>query len=143
MFSKILFLDIDGVLVTGESMALTKSPHAFGKGPLSELHRILDATGCKIVISSTWRFQGMDNLVKELWVLGLRVGEIVGATPILETGRGNEILAWLGKNPAEKFVVVDDESHELGPVSSHLVQTDLTTGLTPELAAKIIEALNA
>lgn len=45
---KILFLDVDGVL-------LINPREGFRKVAMQQLKRIIDETGARIVVSSTWR----------------------------------------------------------------------------------------
>jgi hydroxymethylpyrimidine pyrophosphatase-like HAD family hydrolase len=54
---KLIFLDIDGVLVTTNSLIPSDKyfGHTFDKNCVQNLIEILDATGAKVVISSSWR----------------------------------------------------------------------------------------
>lgn len=69
----ILFLDIDGVLNYNQYYIRGRRPEGY---PVSELcpvaidrlNRIVTGTGCKVVISSTWRHSGIDycrNVLRE------------------------------------------------------------------------------
>ena len=68
---KIIFLDVDGVLNSlndGNSIRLRTDLH------LKLLKKIVDATGIKIIQSSSWRIgpiKGRDNLLKLLRDFGL------------------------------------------------------------------------
>ena len=74
---KIIFLDVDGVI--------NLSPErfqSFNKNALAQLQRIIDSTGAKIVVSSSWRTSNTERMkssligngfTKELWssVIGI------------------------------------------------------------------------
>lgn len=54
---KVIFCDIDGVLNEDTTPTRTKSRVIFiDEEKLLRLKRIVDATGAKIVLSSTWRY---------------------------------------------------------------------------------------
>jgi len=98
--SKILFLDFDGVLVTRRSLQ-RRTPvehqtldtwesiaHKADPACVTELNRACEATGARIVVSSTWRKVGahLDSLeyvtgVLRVWGVA---AEVVGVTPQLE-----------------------------------------------------------
>ena len=55
---KYVFLDIDGVMVAKNGMWLAKRTYpetTLKKGAAEALHKIVDTTGAKIVITSSWR----------------------------------------------------------------------------------------
>jgi len=63
-FDKIIFLDIDGVLNVC-SMERDEYGSLFHKHFEDNLRWIIDQTDAKIVISSTWRFSGLE-IMKEM-----------------------------------------------------------------------------
>jgi len=150
---KVLFLDVDGVL--NGCYTRERAPGGCtGVEPAkcAIIRRIVAETGCKIVLSSTWR--RFSKNLPYLWKsLGLdELDNSLGQSPILdgrlESGlytspqRGHEIQAWLDKHPeVSRFVIVDDDS-DMAHLKPHLVQTDGRTGITDEIANKIIEGLN-
>lgn len=131
---KVLFLDIDGVLCLR-----TSHYQYFDKVCCDRVKSILDKTGAKIVVSSTWRknhtLQSLKELMArgyELESLGLKLEVpidfdkagsfdskvIIGMTPILNVeytesgipyGRGAEISAWLSEHPEVTRYVVIDD----------------------------------
>lgn len=119
---------------------------------LLRLKRIVDATGAKIVLSSTWRYDRDDpnlngdflELQEAFHAVGL---EFYGFTPVDAIGirRGMEIRAWLGLHPeVTKFVILDDELFDYAErgLLSKLVKTDFAYGgLTDELAQEAIDLL--
>ena len=128
------------------------------------LKQLVDRTGAKIVLSSTWRYGWvyMDAYTSEndafqqreirhfialrekLREFGL---EIFSRTPVSELDfRGAEIDQWLQEwegEPIESFVIIDDmDGRYLSPHSNRFVQTSLQKGLMQNhvnLAVKILE----
>ena len=127
---KIIFLDIDGVLVNRETVCKHvdfegQRLNPFHPDCVKNLNKIIEATGAKIVVSSSWR---SDN--EEVWtsLLFYFTNQGVKQRPIDKTPdlshyknenglwttrqRGEEIKAWLDAHPGqiEQFVVIDDSS---------------------------------
>lgn len=151
---KILFLDVDGVLnswqyaaTLGQTSLLRMDPRA-----VALLYDIVCKTGCKIVVSSTWRIGGIGarsdfrKYINECDPSGPNrtlTKSVIGATPILNTPRGEEIKTWIDEHNFEgNFVIVDDDS-DMGDLMPHLVKTTMDYGLTSEIADEIIRRLNA
>lgn len=143
--SRVLFLDIDGVL---NSEAWYR---ARPDGPWSEsrefdpeavwiLHAIVAMTGCEIVISSSWR---IGRTVEELQVLlpGLPV---VARTPIRTTAvtRGAEVREYMALHPEiTASAILDDDSDFDDDLP--LVRTEWKLGLRPRHAEQVIAYLGA
>jgi hypothetical protein len=167
---KIIFLDIDGVLNPVHYMnALYKMWNASNKQIKSHdeygqlffyqnceaLKKIIDATNAKIVISSTWRMAGM-NQMKALWQQRQLAGEIIGITPteqvIVDSGmakhydevcRGMEIAYWINKHKyVGTYVIIDDTDDMLKDQQKYFVKTNSNYGLTLDDAEKAIQILN-
>jgi hypothetical protein len=135
---KVIFLDFDGVLTT-------KMTH-FGFGDptcIKELNRITTITDAKIVVSSTWRFEGLKVVKENLKNWGV-IAEVIDVTPRLvdDSGaRGDEIRQWLIENPiANRFVILDDDI-DMGDLREHLVRCDTEVGLTETSANFAIQKL--
>lgn len=66
---KVLFLDIDGVLCIQENFChdLEDNESPFAERCVEQLHRIVEATYCDIVISSSWRKKGDVEHLRELF----------------------------------------------------------------------------
>lgn len=149
MADKVVFLDIDGVLNSQEwywspehvwrKEYMSRRESELCPQHINRLNRITDTTGAKLVLSSTWRLAGLDNLIDLFRNMGI-TGEFIGETPILSSIRGHEIGAWLSENDVDKFVIIDDDS-DMGALSKYLYQTDHRLGLTREIADSIINAL--
>lgn len=163
---KVIFLDIDGVLNSIESFEKTKkqypnseirydNPHP---DHIQWLNKIVDETGAKVVISSTWRseFSTM-GFWRFLTLCGFR-GEVIGKTPQLDTYRGTEIKCWLvahqsktkrfadsqwyrHKEEVDSFVIIDDDS-DMEDMIDRLVKVDGRIGLTEKEADEAINMLN-
>lgn len=136
---KILFLDCDGVIST------YKSGWKLDSGKIVLLWHILKATECKIVISSSWRRETLEETLKTTFSVFPFKDSIIGITPRLELPikqgdwefdtpfRGLEINAYL--NSLEKkvrYAILDDDSDFLFEQKDHLVQTDSYLGLSME-----------
>ena len=148
---KYLFLDFDGVLNTGKYARQMKRE---GIDPFDEF-------GCKIILSSTWRNEGIMRM-RELWKERGLPGEIYSMTPILlsnsfqdaMTGemmgfplrevKALEINAWLDQNAGRdyRYVILDDEDYFFPKQQEHLVLTDDKEGLTDRKAHHAIWILN-
>jgi len=121
---KIIFLDIDGVLnsISGSvaNYYLTKYKSSTQADGLSEeslglLKFVVDMTGAKIVISSTWRSHGGPDLFKGIFEsYGWRRPQILKHTEPSRSGeiRGDQINNWLTSinNEYESYVCIDDDS---------------------------------
>lgn len=143
---KVLFLDIDGVIATPDNKweAVPEK--------ISLIRKICEATDCKIVISSSWRRNNVENtreafrsrlrkLFKEYPDVKWFVENIYDITPYTGCARGHEIERYLNKHKVDKYVIVDDDSDMLDEQLYHFVQIDWGIGLTEresELAIKIL-----
>jgi hypothetical protein len=149
---RVLFLDIDGVLNGHEYDPLAAS---CGLRPdcVARLNRVLDETGCEVVLSSAWRYMvlmgaltlsGFGYLLRTHGVrnLGTRLVGTTGLDTQTEdpTERGRLIVAWLMEQVGVAQAVVVDDMPILGPETAHLdfVQTDGKTGLTDADADRLI-----
>lgn len=149
---RLIFLDIDGVFVTGdyiiERYNITGKPSGcvFDPKTVDRFNRIVKETGAKVVVSSTWR---MGRTVEELQQLlndrGFIGVEVVGKTVFTSHGvRGREIQTYLSNMPEkpEKFVILDDDA-DMEHLMPYLFKTDFNTGLTEKVTADIINYLNS
>jgi len=130
---KIIFLDIDGVLNNHSTFGPGRSgDEAIEPGMVELVAGLVQETGARIVISSSWRSRGF-LLMRELLARhGLDSQSVIGVTPYLLGGRGTEIREWmrLSRKPVKSFVILDDEAEDLYGLLEHLVQTDPYVGLT-------------
>ena len=88
---KLIFLDIDGVLVTLSDLSVRlKHEKIVNEKCVKNLNRIIIETGAKIVISSAWRFNGLNEMRCILKFWGV-LGEVIGATPDLRQASGQNL----------------------------------------------------
>jgi hypothetical protein len=105
-----------------------KLPYVIDPILLERLLRLLDRTGAKVVLSSTWRYDpaGLFSARR----LGVPFIEVLPDMP--EQPRRDEILAWLTAHPdTKRFAVIDDDDDELDEFP--LFQPNPATGLTDEI----------
>ncbi len=160
--TKVVFLDIDGVLNTKEWQGKMTSDtlkdefgYAFSPFAVANLTHIIDETGAEIVISSSWKFYGVAKL-REMWKNRNLPGTILDITPNtvsdevllnanleeIELGvcRGNEIKEWLSrhKQKVSNYVIIDDFDDLLPEQEEHAVITNTFMGITEKDAEKAI-----
>ena len=151
--AKYIFLDIDGPLNTGRNDYLDpdKYGHHFDNMAVNNLRRIVDRTGARIVVSSSWRHLGLERL-QDIWNGWGMPGEIEGFTPgiwgedrVFDT-RGEEIKQWLKENAggSYSYVVLDDmdDSEAVDGQSEYWIQVDPHCGISFEDADNAIRILN-
>lgn len=153
---KIIFLDIDGVLNTWDyrrRLELEYFSNLIDRDKMIHLKKIVDLTGAKIVLSSSWRKywnksgEQIDSAGRNLQEVFREFDlQIYDKTPVVENSpRGEEIWAWLkGKYSVEEYVILDDRDYGWNrDLRMHFVQTDdAGDGLTDELADAAIRVLN-
>jgi hypothetical protein len=133
--TKVLFLDIDGVLNSERSCAAYDGyPHCFKPKDMAQfdhtaialIRKLCKKTGCSIVLSSTWR---ITSTIHE--VAGALDLPIFDATPVLPGIRGLEISSWLASHPeVVTYAIVDDSGDMLELQKPFFVQTNMEFGLS-------------
>lgn len=137
--SRILFLDIDGVLNSERSChAFGGYPHDFTPGGIARfdlvavalVRRLCRESGAVVVLSSTWRYHFSAAEVAAALDL-----PVIGTTTIVNANdyasRGGEIAAWLAEHPeVEHYAIIDDIDVMLPEQQAHFVQTDWRCGLS-------------
>jgi hypothetical protein len=151
---KVIFLDIDGVLNCKNMYVNKLSTHyniednrytSFYEPSRLLLNKLIEETDAKIVISSTWRYDGL-RYMKHVWEHENMSGEIIGITPTLSASwhpvpRGCEIDYWLNEkgffqcfwskeqqqraideSGIENYIIIDDDSDMLYNQRHHFVQ---------------------
>ena len=117
----IIFLDFDGVLSTDAHLDSLRAAHrktrdCFGRffDPkcVDSLKRIVETTGARIVITSSWRnYLSIFQFIL-LWQFRKMPGILAGITPKCSTYRGDEIDGWLKKHKnISRYVILDDMDH--------------------------------
>lgn len=154
---KIIFLDIDGVL---NSRAYDRKRNWNEQTDIDEtrlplVKKIVDETGAKIVLSSTWKAH-WDKQTEECDEDGIYINqtfakfglEVYDKTPDLgiDFDRPDEIKAWLDgtRETIESFVIIDDYRYAWGKLSDRFVKTNpnFGLGLEEEHVQKAVEILN-
>lgn len=135
---KILFLDVDGVLNSYQSQ--TYLP--LSKPALKRLKTIVEETGCKIVLSSTWR--KLESTKRRLSTrLAYRGLYITSQTPVLKGFRGEEIKQWLDNHSnISSYCILDDDADMYPEQFPFFVRTNPEVGLTDENVKEVIKILN-
>ena len=164
---KIIFLDFDGVLNSGDNsriitFLMMDNPELmqeyyagiqFDERCVRWLQWIIKETDAKLVISSSWRLQYELQELQAIWKALELPGEIIGYTPF-ETGlsmlgehevsrdfeRGREIQAWIDEHKPDKYCILDDGFYMLH--NQVFVQTDPEFGLTYDTAKLAVDYLN-
>lgn len=163
---KILFLDIDGVVNCETTTELFTGLWPLDRYMAFLVGKIVLDTGCKVVLSSSWKHHPEGKAVVEKHIC-----KVFDITPDCAGKRGNEIDAWLDKwaagvfanvfysnpdersftvnapdkngfynVPVEKYAILDDDS-DFYP-EQKLFKTSWKTGLTEEIAKEITKYLN-
>lgn len=175
---RVLFLDFDGVLNNlgwakanpGRSIFTCHFGHCAGLDPanVAVLNKIVAATDCTIVFSSSWRVgpnavqRGNMSLAQAGASFQMRGEMTPDLTEASSTGplliapsRANEIASWIGDNcdpfacseTEFRFVVLDDAPDAWPPRGwedyGYFCQTSPHVGLTEELGEKAIRWLLA
>lgn len=139
---KLIFLDIDGVLNSSDTMrsrhALLRSKHEVESIPYDDLkYLIRDEYGhlfdenavrflaalvtkfdAKIVISSTWRYAGLKTM-QEMWKKRNLPGEVIGITPDMNYPIEDETYGDMYRTTARGFEI-------------HQFMRDIQKGTVPE-----------
>lgn len=165
--SRILFLDIDGVLNTERQhnrcvcngvAQVDGFGYAFDPEAVANLKRIVKQTGADIVISSSWKFWGLDAM-QRMWERRDLPGKVIDVTPNnvsdemllsvdleymdIPAGKGSEIKEWMTTKGQQvtHYAILDDLPDMLPEQESHFVQTDPRIGMTKDNAEQVISIL--
>ena len=149
---KVIFLDWDGIQNRiSDKPSRSTQPRVDEDGNLvhaepelvGRLNRIVDETGCRLVLSSSWRHDPM-------WRAHMRAQgvthEFLDRTPLRTKNgkcRGDNVREWLSAHPeVEDYAILDDTSDFLPEQASHLYRCRSDEGLTEVIALDIIERFN-
>lgn len=142
---KVLFLDVDGCL-----NRIGTHPKGLDSDKVEQLRWIVSATGCAIVLSSTWR--KTQHQRERVRLMLEEIGAtFAGSTPVLDRmvnglwqaqPREVEIKAWIDENGGvSRFVILDDEA--LPALAPFHVRTDGAEGLTAAKAREVVAKFTA
>lgn len=159
---KVIFLDIDGVLNSGDNQCSygflkncsgsDKYGDLFDDRCVRYLQAIVEKTGAYIVMSSSWRHSGMLKMA-QMWEDRKLPGKLIDVTPSWKhdamTGgiskcydcRGEEIQEWINSAKPEKYIIIDDDSDMLDEQMQYFIKTDGMIGITIDHAKRAVELL--
>lgn len=154
---KLIFLDIDGVLnnenwyASGEANKVydeTKDIKAFNFDPdnWKWVEKLIQETGAKIVLSSSWRSYSLEKTIEDFKDTGFNpiVKHLIGVTPYsFERHRGKEIQFYLDNcfEKVESYVIFDDDLDMLDSQQENFVHTDFFNGITEDNFNKALQIL--
>ena len=134
---KVIFLDIDGVLNCPTTPNPRQFPYVVDKRLLLRLQKLLDRTGAKVVLSSSWRIDPVGLFAAKHWAVPFI--DVCPDKP--RSPRRKEILDWLYDHPRiTRYAVIDDEDDELDELP--LFQPSRQTGLTMDIVKAAEKYLN-
>lgn len=155
---KIIFLDFDGVLNSQEFHQ--QSQGGFGMAQIdpraaARLEKVVNATGAKIVISSSWRhIYNLNQIKGMLRKIGApnAAQAVIDRTPVGEGNRGQEIQEWLELDPertrvnpahegVQAYVILDDTNDMTPQQQANMVHTNPQFGLTDDDVMEAISIL--
>lgn len=141
---KALFLDIDGVVcLHGKENA--NEDEIFDGASCRRLREIIDATGCKLVLTSSWRLfpESIRSMFRQFKPFGITKENFLGRTP-LRDDRGDEVMVYLKRHPQiDRFVALDDQPfYSKGFPQERLILTKEESGITEEIKVRCIAILH-
>lgn len=161
MEHKIIFLDIDGVLNV-IPQGFDEYGGIFHDHFVENLRWIINETGAKLVISSTWRLSGL-KIMQEMWEKRDLPGEVIGITPTSinvddenvnsygSVDRGHEIQKWIDDHGVNSYCIIDDDPDMLPSQMKNFVRTsnnqhhpdciDIGYGLTRKCSEEVVSIL--
>lgn len=135
---KVVFLDVDGVLHPYHS----RPNQQFRAHCMRRLKAIIDTTGAKIVLSTSWRRTARATAAVNLQLKRHEIPTAVDKTRIRhnEYLRNEEVLFWIEQHPyVTHWIAIDDLP--MPQLGEHYIQTSPDTGLTDANVARSIQVL--
>lgn len=140
---KVVFLDIDGVLVTEKTWEQAIGDFAaFDPDCVARLNDLVKRGRAKVVISSTWRLTtSLEKLTRFFREQGVEA-DLIDVTPDREDmNRTLEVQEWLDQSDSTaSFVVIDDGQID-GQLAARHVRTQFALGLQPEHVDRALQLL--
>jgi hypothetical protein len=148
---KILFLDMDGVVLSLDDLHTTHNHRYLNPNKVAFLNRIAEESRCQFVMSSVWRSDpSVRGLLKDAgfigeWARPWKTPHDPGI-PGECTRRGIEIAAWFKQarlDPAEvNYVILDDDSDMLPEQMPYFLKVPCQTGLNRAHVMNAVGILN-
>lgn len=153
---KVIFLDVDGVLNCVDSKSRCRGYIGIDDRRVERLRKIVEATGARIVLSSSWKHDWEPRNKDEQNEFGhyldrkLKRQMLTAIDKTYEVNsehRGEGIIKWVGTHEVDSFIILDDEwfdFKELG-LASRVIKTefyDENGGLTDADVQLAISLLN-
>ncbi len=133
---KLLFLDIDGVLTSDDTLMSNTLLYPFSPTCVEILNMILRTHQVKIVLTSSWRTvfdaEKQNQIFKENGVIQMPYGQ---TKDLGYDNRAKEIKAYLKNRKVSRFVILDDMKIE--GLDKYFVHTNPSTGLTQNDLEKV------
>lgn len=166
--SKVIFLDIDGVINTVSSFDKIDARYeqyendttpnkptwvdifmdyqyqVFEQEAMNILNEIIQETNAQVVISSSWRKSLKDPVkwTEKFKFYGCNI-PVIDITGSCSTGyRGTEIHDWLKDHPEVTNIIIIDDDSDMEPYMDYHVHTDFDNGLTRTHKQKVLDILN-
>jgi len=143
---KVIFLDFDGVITIPPKWNIQADL-------IKNVKKIVDETGAKIVVSSSWRMNTVEETIDKMIgrpkrcprnrMLNWFIDNLYDVTHTYRCSRGQEIKDWLDEhNDIENYVIIDDDNDMLDSQLYHFVQTNYEDGLTEVETKRAIKVIN-
>lgn len=133
---KLLFLDIDGVLTSNETISRKEFLYTFSASCVWALNRILRDNKVKIILTSSWRTvfdaEKQNQIFRENGIIQLPGGQ---TNDFGYENRSLEIQDYLSKRKVENYVILDDM--KINGFEGHFVLVNPSTGLTENDVEKV------
>ena len=149
---KIIFLDIDGVLMSNDWAEHVLEQEGYDVNDTNELcdekigllKEIIDATGAKIVLSSSWRFDddALASIKNQLARYDLGIYDLTSQRIDVVFNRTKELKLYIEEHRIETYLILDDEIIKDAELAPHQVKTSLARGLMRKDIEPSIKVLN-
>lgn len=103
---KVIFVDVDGVLNSDDFIDSVKGKQDIDIKTVLLLKRVIEETGAKIVMDTSFRYTKLFLKVQEML---LQNGIMFDKTPFIDNERGKEIKQYLSeRKDIEDYILLDD-----------------------------------
>lgn len=153
---KIIFMDIDGVLVNkwSKSQPIARwydnSIYPFSPQAVKHVNYIIEQTGAQMILSSEWRFRYNPETIEQIFRFNKVkqipekiphnfLGEFRDRDNMYELKRSKEIEVYVKENKIKDFVILDD--WEVYCFPERLVRTVRDEGLKEKHVPRVLEIL--